>query len=355
MALELIFDWEWDIDTSNQVYSDRWYGQIWHPQSNFTVNGIAVALFRHATLAQCSQATMKIYKDPVCAEDYLGTLIMSKTVSLPALSVWDSYTWVTFPFDTNLDCVITSKYMFLLMGTAPLGDGEPLVYVCQSYDGFAQEPTLYQWASYITSSSDMVCTNTTSTPFKLYGFTVPVVRTDPATNVLGTSATLNGYLINDCGEACDCSFQWGLTTSYGNETSTQEKSAANAFSIGLTDLLPATEYHYRAKATNSYGTGYGMDSAFNTTGGTHPPPELETTRISSLVHRWSPGHYSLEMGLGGVVAGVGFPPLTDRPSPAIPPSGYPVCRPGEVLVHSAERGYYCAPWSEVVQTLDIPW
>jgi hypothetical protein len=92
----------------------------------------------------------------------------------------------------------------------------------------------------------------------------PSVTTGRATNVAKNSATLNGT-VNPNGMATTYYFQWGLTSSYGNATSTQSAGSGVsnvAVSANLTGLTPKTTYHYRLVATNSFGTSYGADMTF---------------------------------------------------------------------------------------------
>ncbi|GAI79950.1 unnamed protein product, partial [marine sediment metagenome] len=61
-------------------------------------------------------------------------------------------------------------------------------------------------------------------------------------------------------------FEWGETAAYEHgATSPQSKTTGEDFSQAITGLLPNRTYHFRAKATNSAGTGYGDDRAFKTT------------------------------------------------------------------------------------------
>lgn len=77
-------------------------------------------------------------------------------------------------------------------------------------------------------------------------------------------AVLNGYLVDDGGEACTCGFEWGETIAYGNTTLTQSKVTGESFLVIITGLDALTTYHFRAFATNSAGTAYGDDKSFTT-------------------------------------------------------------------------------------------
>ena len=93
---------------------------------------------------------------------------------------------------------------------------------------------------------------------------IPTVSTNPASAVGQTTATLNGTLDDDGGEACDCGFEYGETTDYGTETPTQSKTTGETFSQEVLGLMSGRVYHFRAKATNSVDTSYGTDRTFHT-------------------------------------------------------------------------------------------
>jgi len=92
----------------------------------------------------------------------------------------------------------------------------------------------------------------------------PSVTTMPPTNIGAISATLNGMLDSDGGLPSDCGFEWGPDTNYGNITPTEQKSTGETFSQVIGGLQPNTTYHFRAFATNPYGTSYGSDQSFTT-------------------------------------------------------------------------------------------
>jgi hypothetical protein len=108
----------------------------------------------------------------------------------------------------------------------------------------------------------------------------PSVTTSSATEVHSTSAMLNG-IFDSLGTAVtvDVSFEWGLTTAYGNETASLAKTATGSFDARLTGLSPNITFHFRAKAIGD-GVAYGADMTF-TTGST--PPAQETWYLSNDV------------------------------------------------------------------------
>ncbi len=84
---------------------------------------------------------------------------------------------------------------------------------------------------------------------------------------ISISAALNGW-VNANGTNCTVSFEYGLSTSYGNTVSaspgTVTGTADNAVSQSVTLNYTATGpqerlIHYRLKVTNEYGTYYGRD------------------------------------------------------------------------------------------------
>jgi hypothetical protein len=97
----------------------------------------------------------------------------------------------------------------------------------------------------------------------------PSVITNATGDITADSAILNGNL-TAMGTAASVtvSFEWGNTTSYGNETPVEVLNAPGAFSDNITGLSLNTTYHFRAKAVGD-GTSYGNDTAFTTS--TLPP------------------------------------------------------------------------------------
>jgi hypothetical protein len=113
-----------------------------------------------------------------------------------------------------------------------------------------------------------------------------VATTSAATAVTSTGATVNGT-VNPNGQATTYAFQWGLTTSYGNEAPLPPGSAGSGSadvpeSVDLGGLASGTTYHFRVIASNASGVANGADETFTTTGSAPAPATVTTTAASSI-------------------------------------------------------------------------
>ena len=108
------------------------------------------------------------------------------------------------------------------------------------------------------------------------------VKTNSATNITQTTATLNGT-VNPHGVSSTVEFEYGTTESYGGTLTASQSPLNGSISVNvsadLTGLTPNTTYHYRIKASNTDGTSYGADSTFTT----RPNPvEVKTNSATSI-------------------------------------------------------------------------
>lgn len=107
---------------------------------------------------------------------------------------------------------------------------------------------------------------------RVEGWTVkaesPTVFTAPASDIKANSATLHATL-NPEGFTTTYYFEWGLTTSYGNQIPIPAESIGSGLSNvlveqGIAGLAEKTVYHFRAVAESAAGTTIGKDRTFKT-------------------------------------------------------------------------------------------
>jgi hypothetical protein len=95
----------------------------------------------------------------------------------------------------------------------------------------------------------------------------PVVTTNAATAITATTATLNGT-VNALNESVVTSFNYGLTAAYGSTIAATPTPVSGLvstnISTGLTGLLPATTYHFRARGVANSTAYLGLDTTFTT-------------------------------------------------------------------------------------------
>jgi phosphodiesterase/alkaline phosphatase D-like protein len=108
----------------------------------------------------------------------------------------------------------------------------------------------------------------------------PEVSTGAASQVGPTQATV-ACSIDPNGLATNWYVEFGLTTSYGTQTSAQNAGSGNSavnVSATLTGLQTAKTYHYRCVGTSSADTTRGADATFNTAN----PPSATTSAATSV-------------------------------------------------------------------------
>src|SRR5205085_42339 len=113
----------------------------------------------------------------------------------------------------------------------------------------------------------------------------PTVKTEPASGVTQTNATINASVNPNGGEVTQCKFEYGTTTSYGSSAACTlgpgSGSSAVAVSATVTGLTENTVYHFRIVATNAGGTSRGADEGFQT-GSAPLKPAVKTEPASGV-------------------------------------------------------------------------
>ena len=103
--------------------------------------------------------------------------------------------------------------------------------------------------------------------FAVVQHTIPMVTTNPVTNIGATSATVGGMVTSDGGENV---FDRGVCYSTASLPTISDNcihigQGTGSFLDTVYGLLQETTYYVRAYATNSEGTAYGNEASFTTT------------------------------------------------------------------------------------------
>ena len=116
--------------------------------------------------------------------------------------------------------------------------------------------------------------------FEAAQHTIPMVTTNPVTNIGAASATVGGMVTSDGGATVTAR---GVCWSTGHNPTTSASHTTNgsgtgSFTSNLTGLTAGTTYYVRAYATNSVGTAYGEERSFTTlpAGDGQPCPNAAT-------------------------------------------------------------------------------
>jgi hypothetical protein len=116
----------------------------------------------------------------------------------------------------------------------------------------------------------LVASNATGTSYggdqSFTTFGQPGVQTNAPQSIAATSAVLSGS-IDPRGRATSWYFDYGPNTAYGLKTPTQSLGAvfgAQPISVTISNLSPATTYHFRLVASNSAGTTRDGDMSLST-------------------------------------------------------------------------------------------
>src|SRR5439155_891730 len=129
----------------------------------------------------------------------------------------------------------------------------------------------------------------------------PTVKTEPASSLASTTATLNGVVNPNGFEVTECKFEYGTGTGYGKSaTCTPAPGSRTANHTSEPPPPGHTEcpqYQFRIVATNAGGTSECADASFKT-----PPPPFTPSPYTTLFRSLA----STTATLNGVVNPNGF-------------------------------------------------
>lgn len=122
----------------------------------------------------------------------------------------------------------------------------------------------------------------------------PVVTTLEAVSIGSTTVTLRGFIASDGGDSCEVRFQYGEDTDYGTDTTWVDGYYSNNYySLAITGLDPATEYHFRFQAKNDTDTTSGNDVDFETVFDAPSNFLAKTSSYDTIDLTWTPqGDYT---------------------------------------------------------------
>jgi len=167
---------------------------------------------------------------------------------------------------------LKSEYYFEYGTTESYGSNTEKVSIESGYKEQSVSKALSSLKPSTTYHYRVVTSNSTGTTsgqhreFTTGSGNAPTVSTASATGVEMFEAILRGT-VNPNGFATTDQFEYGLTESYGSSTPSESAGsgvAEVAKGYTLTHLTPGKTYHFRAKGSNSEGSGEGEDSSFKT-------------------------------------------------------------------------------------------
>jgi hypothetical protein len=126
----------------------------------------------------------------------------------------------------------------------------------------------------------------TSTVTNSSGWNALTVASSAPTNIgmtAGTHADLNGTATNLNGSGVLTYFQWGYTTSYGNNTANQAGHASSTYTATISGFDPNQVVHYRIAVTDGTTTVYGSDQSFSVAGSAPSAPSYTAFNFANSV------------------------------------------------------------------------
>jgi hypothetical protein len=173
----------------------------------------------------------------------------------------------------------------------------------------------------------------------------PTATTGSATNVGGSTATVNGT-VNPQGQATAYHFEYGMTNAYGAQTASVNAgsgTAAVAASAHLAGLAASTTYHFRLVAVNGGGTTMGGDQTLKTTA---PPAatNVQTGDATNLTTHSVTVHGSVVPNGAPTTCSFSYGPTTNYGSntneQTIAPSSSPVAVSASIAGLQATGSYH---------------
>ena len=223
-----------------------------------------------------SQTSVPIYSEIHFAPtDDLGQVNLVIGQGTATAGTFSSINWANGSYYLGIEINTGSGYV--AMGTTQLLSVPYALYANSSGNSnfnFPNGTNIGDTLNWIWNGSAWVPTSSTSSS------QLPVISTIVATNTLTPSPSSGGTITSDGGFSITSKGVCWSTSPNPTiiNNSTNNGTGASNFTSILSSLLPTTTYYYRAYATNSVGTGYGITYTFITAAN----PQVNTAIISAV-------------------------------------------------------------------------
>jgi hypothetical protein len=128
------------------------------------------------------------------------------------------------------------------------------------------------------------------------------VTTISAEGLGGTDYRLKGFIVEDEMEPCTVYFEWGYSRDNLEYKTADQTTKVRGDNFTADIRTDGNEFFFRAVIETACGeTFYGATRSFLM----YPTDPI--TRVTSIIHRYNRGIYSMELGFGDVVAGLTIP------------------------------------------------
>ena len=246
-----------------------------------------------------SQTSVPIYSETHFAPtDDLGQVNLSIGQGTATVGTFSSINWANGSYYLGIEINTGSGYV--AMGTTQLLSVPYALYANSSGNSnfnFPNGTNIGDTLNWIWNGSAWVPTSSVSNA------QLPVISTIVATNTLTPSPSSGGTITSDGGYSITSKgVCWSTSPNPTiSNNSTNNGTGATNFTSILSNLLPTTSYYYRAYATNSIGTSYGITYTFTTAA----IAQLTTTTVSTITSSTSSSGGSVSSDGGATITAKG--------------------------------------------------
>jgi len=225
-----------------------------------------------------SQTSVPVFSEThYVPTDDLGQVNIIVGTGTATTGTFSTIDWGTGNYYLGIELNIGNGYV--AMGTTQLLSVPYALYSNRSGNSnfnFPNGTNIGDTLNWIWNGSAWVPTSSVSTA------QLPVISTTVATNILTPTPSSGGTITSDGGFSITSKgVCWSSNPNPTiNDNTTNNGTGASNFTSILSNLLPTTTYYYRAYATNSIGTSYGITYTFTTLA----IPQLTTTPINYITY-----------------------------------------------------------------------